>query len=925
MVIQHNLQAMNTNRMLGKVTSSLSKSTEKLSSGYRINRAADDAAGLAISEKMRAQVLGLDRASANAQDGISLVQTAEGALSESQNILQRMRELSVQAANETNKDEDRENIQLEINQLTDELNRIGNTTEFNTKKLLQGNTTKATTSSSDITTLQKGVKTDTKGNVSKLLEKTESKKAKTSTAILTAGSAGTTGSATAITTKTEAEASAKASTKLLGLEFEAAGTGTAGNAYSIELSSLGEGSASAKDTADFTNGKLTINLSEETLNSITTVSDLNSKVGELLASAAKSSNNGTAGAITAITVKVPEGQDSSTDISSDLKALVSGTSSSEKANFSGGTAGKAGVYSFKLEDAFSETGDSITIAGYTFTAEAGAASAAADNDNTFRLGTDVAKINLSTQAKDIAAELQNKLGTGATVTSAADGTITIKEAAGSEGKLKLDSTVTTKGNGNDETLTIKDEFGQNLQVKLVQAGDDNLAVSYTAATGTDTTGTITIALAKTTASNNSADAIQTALRSMTDSGLATDGVDVSKISVTGNAGWIEGTTGASINTSWSTMTGGVKAQQGVYEFNLTTKMSAGETLTIGGETFTAVESDADASKGEFNVGTDIASQLNNIQNAFNSNAVLKKYDMAIDGSKVTLTEQTASGKNLAAKGVSVSANDTMGSYSVDVANLLTDGASITIDGEQIKVSSKNEHVGYDNGTAIKEAKTVAEQIKKLTDAINTNKALSEKYTASVGDDGKLVLTQKNASAKGPEVSTTSSTKGNFELKLQIGANAGQSMTIEIGDNRALALGISGDGSSTTVKAGDGNVASYTTVANVNNGSDKDNIEFALDISSSDKASAATSVIGDALNNISKQRAVLGAAQNRLEHTISNLDNTSENLSSAESAIRDTDMAKEMVSYSKNNILSQAAQSMLAQANQSNQGVLSLLK
>ncbi len=925
MVIQHNLQAMNTNRMLGKVTSSLSKSTEKLSSGYRINRAADDAAGLAISEKMRAQVRGLNRASANAQDGISLVQTAEGALSESQDILQRMRELSVQAANETNKDEDRENIQLEINQLTDELNRIGNTTEFNTKKLLQGNTTKATTSASDITTLQEGVKADTIGNVSKLLEKIESKKAETSTATLTAGSAGTTGSATAITTKTEAEASAKAATKLLGLEFEAATTGTAGNSYSIELNSLGQGSASVVDTADFTNGKLTISLSEETLNSITTVSDLNSKVGELLASTTKASNNGIAGAITAITVKVPEGQDSSTDISSDLKDLVSGTSGSEKANFSGGTAGKAGVYSFKLEDAFSETGDSITIAGYTFTAEAGAAAAAAANDNKFRLGTNVTIIDLSTQAKDIAAELQSKLGTGATVTAALDGTITINEVAGSEGKLKLDSTVTTKGNGNDETLTIKDEFGQNLQVKLVQAVDDNLAVSYTAATGTDTTGTITIALANSTASKNSADAIQTALRSMTDAGLATDGVNVSKISVTGNAGWIEGTTGASVNTSWSTMTGGVKAQQGVYEFNLTTMMRAGETLTIGGETFTAVASDADASKGQFNVGTDIASQLNNIQNAFNNNAVLKKYDMTIDGSKVILTEQTASGKNLAAKGVIVSANDTMGSYSVDVANLLTDGASITIDGEQIAVSSKNEHVGYDNGTAFKEAKTVAEQTQILKDAINKNKVLSEKYTASVGDDGKLVLTQKNASAEGPEVSTISSTKGNFELKLQIGANAGQSMTIEIGDNRALALGISGDGSSTTIKASDGNVASYTTITNVNNGSDNENIEFALDISSSEKASAATSVIDDALNNISKQRAVLGAAQNRLEHTISNLDNTSENLSSAESAIRDTDMAKEMVSYSKNNILSQAAQSMLAQANQSNQGVLSLLR
>ena len=120
MVVQHNLSAMNTNRQMGTVSSALQKSTEKLSSGYKINRAGDDAAGLSISEKMRSQIRGLNKASSNAEDGISLIQVAEGALNETHSILQRMNELATQAANDTNTTSDREAIQSEITQLTSE-------------------------------------------------------------------------------------------------------------------------------------------------------------------------------------------------------------------------------------------------------------------------------------------------------------------------------------------------------------------------------------------------------------------------------------------------------------------------------------------------------------------------------------------------------------------------------------------------------------------------------------------------------------------------------------------------------------------------------------------------------------------------------------------------------------------------------------
>ena len=146
MVVQHNMSAMNANRNLGVTTGMQAKSSEKLSSGYKINRAADDAAGLSISEKMRSQIRGLNKASDNAQDGISLIQTAEGALNESHSILQRMRELSVQAANGTETDDDREAVQNEVSQLQEELTRISETTEFNTMKLLDGSQSGSTSS-----------------------------------------------------------------------------------------------------------------------------------------------------------------------------------------------------------------------------------------------------------------------------------------------------------------------------------------------------------------------------------------------------------------------------------------------------------------------------------------------------------------------------------------------------------------------------------------------------------------------------------------------------------------------------------------------------------------------------------------------------------------------------------------------------------
>ena len=158
MVVQHNMQAMNSNRVLGGTTLAQAKSTEKLSSGFRINRAADDAAGLTISEKMRKQIKGLNRASKNAQDGISAVQTAEGALTEVHSMLQRMNELSTQAANGTNSKSDRDAIQSEIGQLTTEIDRVAETTKFNETYLLKGDSTTQTTKTINLPAHDAGLK-----------------------------------------------------------------------------------------------------------------------------------------------------------------------------------------------------------------------------------------------------------------------------------------------------------------------------------------------------------------------------------------------------------------------------------------------------------------------------------------------------------------------------------------------------------------------------------------------------------------------------------------------------------------------------------------------------------------------------------------------------------------------------------------------
>jgi flagellin len=446
-------------------------------------------------------------------------------------------------------------------------------------------------------------------------------------------------------------------------------------------------------------------------------------------------------------------------------------------------------------------------------------------------------------------------------------------------------------------------------------------------------GDLKIHLSNESARENSAAKIQDAVQDLGeyyylgDDGAWTS-IDFSNYTFEAQGKWDTKTLGNSIMKDRDTLVGGTEAVIGEYTFSVEKAFAAGDKVEVRGQVFTAVTGVASAAKGEFTIdGGSLPNQAVSLMAAINLSSLKDQYNATISGSEITLTEIVASGSDLHADDLDVRTTGFPGEYEIHQDSLLTNGTTFVLDGQEISVSNKNAHVGYANGTVVKEAATIADQSKALADAINLNVNLKNKYTASVGEDGSLNLKQTDdfTSSTAPAASTKNSPLGDFTATFQIGANSGQSMTVTVGDMRANALAISGDGSVGTVAASNGAVASYTAIANVNSGSDNKNVEYALDVTTSEKASAALSIINDAIEKVSGQRSQLGAFQNRLEHTINNLGTSAENLVASESRIRDVDMAKEMMEFTKQNILSQAAQAMLAQANQQPQGVLQLLR
>ncbi len=595
MRINHNISALNTYRQLTNNNALSSKALEKLSSGLRINRAGDDAAGLAISEKMRGQIRGLDQAARNAQDGISLIQTAEGALNETHSILQRMRELAVQAANDTNTQIDREEIQKEINQLTSEINRIGNTTEFNTMKLLNG---------------ERSIQT-------------------------------------------------------------------------------------AADPSK-----------NQTIYSII---------------------NGSGG-----------------DVSVQRAVGITITAGSEAA-WRSAIAGGINIAADPAEDEAINWGD---------------------------------------------------------IDRSAAATVVLKKTA--DGGLNIVLTAT-----------------------------DNTSNQFVHET------------------TFSADVMQ---------GAAVNGVYTAEFH------------GVSFNLNLEKFQGA----------------AANSTVTLDLATAAAT----DDTTGNYGLQNDYASggAKFNSYKVDGTNAALAgiaTIEIAYSGTAVTV-------KGYAADGTTVLLND--------VATPASAPANI---GDKFAYS--------ENGISF--------EFELIEDSASPGDAITAFATnkLSVAD---LVAKVQTETVEGTKIVSDGS------LLMQIGANTGQSMAIDIGDMRSLALEVSSSTSAATKQVtdsmGDKVTAYYTAIATVTKGTDNTAIEYALDVTTSSKAAAAITVIDQAVSAVSSERSKLGAFQNRLEHTINNLGTSSENLSAAESRIRDVDMAKEMMEYTKMSILTQAATAMLAQANQQPQSVLQLL-
>ncbi len=697
LTVQHNMTAMNANRNLGVSNSNLAKSTEKLSSGYKINRAGDNAAGLAISEKMRGQIRGLDQASSNAEDGISMIQTAEGALTETHSILQRMRELSVQAASDTNTDDDRTQIQNEIDQLTQEVDRIATTTEFNTKKLLDGSRQGSVTEKAGKTSVDS---TFANSNVSASITTDGSAKAAFTDVIRVE-----------ITKDFTEGQSTKSSSKLSDSMIDKINSLVTGNT-AVTLDPVLQETTGVS----ITGGGATTNSTEENIKAAITATKTQLNALEKTAStssAAVSSNEDTVDKMVDNIMKLAEASKSDT----------------------GETILKSGVTKDDLKAAINKYVDALVSDGV-------AAGAGSSND--------------ITAAKT---ELTNLFNSGTSAKAKAG------VAAAELAPAYTTATGTAQAAANFTAVT----------------ANDDLSDVVTDVTGKLDTYVKGIAGVKITDAVNKAkvEQVNDVLDTLTDTELTTAIVDYKKAVSDQTAG------------------------------------AAGAT---------------DERKAELQAKVD------------STKATLDKLNT--DKSVLSITDLFGNGEDPSSFKIS---------DAVDKNNELT-------------ITMKNKE-GEDTTITIKNADKL-----KAGDVITVT---SEKMVES-----KQAATGKEA------------------FRLQVGANAGQE----------VALGIN------SMKAKDLNIVQT-----------KDGVEGkALDVTSQASASLAVNAYDMAIQKVSTERAKMGATQNRLEHTISNLDTSSENLQSAESSLRDTDMAEEMTKYSKNNILMQAGQSMLAQANQSNQGVLNLL-
>ena len=932
MRIQHNIASMNAYRNYNNNTRALSKNLEKLSSGYKINRAGDDAAGLAISEKMRAQITGLNAAQKNVKDGVSLVKTAEGAMQEIQDMLNRMDYLATQSANGTYDNEvDRANLQKEVDNLKTEINRIADSANFNGIKLLDGSldeTIKAQDAVTETVTVD-----PTKENALTF----ESGKLADVGQVL--------GTNTVLHNEANGDNGTEFSVDFHNFKFN----GGKGNSMTMKMGDSTITLTATEDHgnvegADLVNAFLGANGYE--------ISVDGKKVDTLDGMQIKGQ-----------TFNVAKGDHDYRLTFTQKTAPASKAdeiNGSMEVNISGQVQAKKAEYSFNSTDLGTTTvGGVVTINGNSYTikntAAAGATPVAQTWDQViadmnkegvvegYKLSIDNGKITMTaTEAGEKTTPTVSYKGTkAATVTAGGTPDAGVTGAAAS---WTLGTALTT-GQSIEiggQTLTFNtahadfdieeggkkytvsfDETTNKATITAKENGVDTTAITYKAADGTDAMATLA----------GGADEKKQShvydVTGWTDSGLGdfTATVNGKAIAVNYDKLNAAGERGVAVLDEDGNDTG----YRAVLDGNTLTF-----TAKVAGLPATANDPTAgEAPKAAVAGG---AFQIYDTANSakLTADQIEVEQEGATGGAMQGITEGVHGDFNVsttAIQNVTAGGSDRLASTFFDLTeDMVADGATIKIGTEEYTFSTDEKQINDATANYVDARGDLATIAKALTEKAKGNQVWT------VGHDGsRITLTETVEHGgladnldynQGAKFEFDLSTKEGIEKSLGfVGAGSytkenvvseategGKALTLQIGDT-------SDDYNQMKVSVGDMHVSAMKTT---NEETGESTSIADIDISTQDGAAKAVDVIKNAINYVSSVRGDLGAIQNRLEHTQNNLSVMAENIQDAESTIRDTDVAEEMMSYVKNNILVQSAQAMLAQANQLPQGVLQLL-
>ena len=908
MVVNHNIPALISYNAVSRTNNALQKSIQKLSTGLRINSAADDAAGLAISEKMRAQIRGLDRAVANSQDGISMIQTAEGALNETHSILQRMRELSVQSANDTLTQQDRGYIQLEIDQLREEITRIGNTTQFNKKKLLNGDA--AVLWSSDNLKTRAIVN----GGLRQIDQFGQKAAAEGNYKIKIEAEAG----------RGEVKKSDLFKIKHKNVIYNKS-VNTAAGIKDVSVNNVPAGDYTVTN-ADPANSAVTRTGQFNVGGSISTKT-----IAAVAATTAIAAN-----AADKVTVALAGLDGSPIDISASFNFGAAITNQHLADAIVGALNGKTLQDGSKLTASYAGGDFKVTAVNRDGTASdlkitlaATKAGAAATVTGWDALATAETPQNMTfddaiTQAGD-----ETKLTTNAnilfevsSVDTAAD-TVTLKARVAT---LNTDGTTGTKtttivlrGGAVAPDINIGDQLGIgsansfSLALKAGSAGAFRVGskFTYNVGLGADATGGLPAkADAKITIGStqnpkwegNWGTSIATSGYGLKADSVKNKDVSFNNFYLNEKTGEVmEGAVTLSFNDKYKAGTGevvstfsaayvGETANGDVRLRDLDKFWDAqGRFMLTDPQTITMTQGDGKQTKITLYANDTLNDVAKKFNEAIASGLGQSQYVTGNSSAShfATFVSKAGSGDEAVAgtfvlRSIVPGSNGTLSlAGDEDVINAFSLNVIQKASESTYRVSVEDAHTG--NVVASERLVTG----NKLIGVVNPN--IDVEFDAMAGVSAKWDAVSGAYKLTSEKYETVLHLADNTTV-FQIGANEGEDMGINIGDMRAQALGLN-----------------------------------AVLVTDRESAARSITVIDNALDKVSTQRAKLGAYQNRLEHTINNLTVAGENLTAAESRIRDTDMAKEMMNFTKLNIMLQAGNAMLAQANQLPQNVLSLIR